>query len=166
MDPEVKKLVDWATANGWTAESTKGKSGHYVLRHPDCDPVVLSATPSDWRGMKNAWARVTRATGKAPGKNKAAHYRHTGQKAPGFSMEAAQRDREERWNKAHDLPAMHAGHLEEIEQLNALGRRISATDLARAHWLVGSCLRIEKECEQAGYPVDNPLQPEEEEDTE
>lgn len=59
MHTETAKFLRREAA-GWQAERTRG--GHLRLRHPDAGwPVILAATPSDRRGLRNTLSEMRRA---------------------------------------------------------------------------------------------------------
>jgi hypothetical protein len=58
MKRDIKQLLRWARGRGWTASPT-GR-GHWCLRHPRNGIVYMSGTPSDWRALHNAKARLLR----------------------------------------------------------------------------------------------------------
>jgi predicted RNA binding protein YcfA (HicA-like mRNA interferase family) len=58
MINDPKELLRWARGRGWTANKTRG--GHWRLRHPNGAIVFMSSTPSDWRTMHNARAKLLR----------------------------------------------------------------------------------------------------------
>lgn len=55
---EYKGLIKEAESAGYTVGTTK--NNHLVLRKPGCTPIYMSATPSDHRAVKNAWATFRR----------------------------------------------------------------------------------------------------------
>lgn len=55
---ETRQLIRLAKKQGWSAELTKG--GHVRLTPPNGDYIVMPS-PSDWRGIRNAKARLRRA---------------------------------------------------------------------------------------------------------
>lgn len=59
MQKELRQLLREARRQGWRVERTK--KGHYKLWPPDGGPPeILPGTPSDWRSLKNAIARLRR----------------------------------------------------------------------------------------------------------
>lgn len=62
---DVRALIKRAKKRGWVVEPVKGKGGHHRLRFPPTgDVVIIPATPSDHRGLKNAEALITRISGR------------------------------------------------------------------------------------------------------
>lgn len=56
---EITKLVKAAEKAGCTAR--RGGSGHWVITTPSGTVISISASPSDWRYLKNALADLKRA---------------------------------------------------------------------------------------------------------
>jgi predicted RNA binding protein YcfA (HicA-like mRNA interferase family) len=57
---DVQRLLSAATQAGWTMTQSKG-SGHYKLRGPNGEMLVLGSSPSCRRGMLNTRAQLRRA---------------------------------------------------------------------------------------------------------
>lgn len=55
----VRKLLDYALGEGWTASHTRG--GHLKFTRPGSPPVFCSKTCSDHRAFLNARADLRRA---------------------------------------------------------------------------------------------------------
>jgi hypothetical protein len=59
IDKDVKKLIKACKDQGFVVEYRK--SGHPVVRHPDGTHITdLASTPSEYRGWRNALARLRR----------------------------------------------------------------------------------------------------------
>lgn len=174
MHPDVKRLIDWATANGWDDLGQSPGTSHYRLRHAASGtPLTLPSTPSDRRGIRNSWAFVARVTGKRPPREKAARYRHTGQRAPRFDMAAAVREQRRRQmdeeleqererQRAERIEALHALHIACVQELHGIGDRVDrlergTAERSRALRLIARCLDIEDEAERLGSPVVVPV---------
>lgn len=58
---ELKQLIERAKASGWTVSRSKHNS-HWRFLSPDTNvsPIYTSATPSDWRAVRNLRARLKR----------------------------------------------------------------------------------------------------------
>jgi len=53
---DMRRLIEEYEARGWTIVR---KSKHYLWKAPDGETLItMSATPSDWRAIKNHLARV------------------------------------------------------------------------------------------------------------
>ncbi|UAK38397.1 hypothetical protein K8O93_00930 [Gordonia bronchialis] len=62
---DVRALIKRAKKRGWVLDASKGKGGHHRLRFPPTgDVVTVSATPSDYRSIKNAEALINRISGR------------------------------------------------------------------------------------------------------
>lgn len=55
----LKALLKAVKDAGWPIEQTK--KGHHLIRPPSGPLILVSGTPSDWRGLKNARAQLRRA---------------------------------------------------------------------------------------------------------
>jgi hypothetical protein len=55
----LRQLVDFAKANGWTVSRTRG--GHIRFTKPGLGSIYTSSTPSDYRAELNAKAQLRRA---------------------------------------------------------------------------------------------------------
>ena len=55
----LRHLVEFARANGWTVSRTQG--GHIQFTKPDLGSIYTSSTASDYRAALNAKARIRRA---------------------------------------------------------------------------------------------------------
>ncbi|MFE0101219.1 hypothetical protein [Streptomyces sp. NPDC059009] len=178
MRADVRALIDWATAHGWTNLGMSG-SGHYRLRYTSGVTLTVPNTPSDSRSMPNTWADLARLTGQRPYKPRAARYRHTGQRAH-FTMEAAARERERHQamqaqrqadrerrrkaarQKAKHVQDVHARHARAVAELRAIGGRVAqlaagSPERSRALRLIARCLDLEAEAERLGAPVPVPV---------
>lgn len=58
---ELKQLIERAEACGWTVSRSR-HSSHWKFLSPDrnVSPIYTSATPSDWRAVRNLRARLRR----------------------------------------------------------------------------------------------------------
>lgn len=56
---DLRQLVDFAKANGWTVSRTRG--GHIRFTKPGLGSIYTSSTPSDYRAGLNAKAQLRRA---------------------------------------------------------------------------------------------------------
>jgi predicted RNA binding protein YcfA (HicA-like mRNA interferase family) len=157
----VRRIINWATQNGWTYEGVTGSS-HHRIRHEGGQAVMLPNTPSDSRGLLNTLAEIRRVCGKLPSKPNAGHYRHISQREPRFSMDDAIADRERREEyqaKALErCQLLYVRHATLRGQLRALvGTRITEDAEEQARLWIRECLRIENACNRFGFPVPEPL---------
>lgn len=58
--PEMREVIAWAEARGWSAARTAG--GHVRFMRDGCRPVFAAATPSDGRAAANTRALLRRET--------------------------------------------------------------------------------------------------------
>lgn len=154
MRPEVKEIIDWAVAHGWTYEGKPG--GHHKIRWTDGTLYSLPSTPSEYRSLKNAKAELERITGAKFPRQKAGKLRHLGRRRPRFDMAAALEERDERRAAEESASALHEEHAQLSAQIAEM--RASATpDMQRALGLISRCLRIETECRALKVPVAAPI---------
>ncbi len=59
MNKEIRQVVRWAKARGWSVERTK--SSHFRVNREGHMSIVFGGTPSDNRAIHNFKARVRRA---------------------------------------------------------------------------------------------------------
>jgi hypothetical protein len=63
---EVKQLLARAVAAGW--KNLGVRRGHIRLEWTNGARITVPSTPSDWRSLRNATARLTRVSGRLEGK--------------------------------------------------------------------------------------------------
>lgn len=64
MNSISKKILRAAEQLGFELTGEQTGSGHLVLTHPNGARCIIPATPSDWRGARNAIATLERMAGK------------------------------------------------------------------------------------------------------
>lgn len=80
----VRELVEWAAPYGWTYAGL-ARNGHVILEHPTGGRYQTAATPSEYRGAKNARAELLRRAGAKEAKPNAGRYRKgTGRRQAGY----------------------------------------------------------------------------------
>ncbi|MGW6789984.1 hypothetical protein [Streptomyces chartreusis] len=172
MRPDVKKLIDWATANGWTNHGQQARGGHYLLRHTSGAQVTVAHSPSDWRTIPNTYRDIARATGQRPPKQRTGRSRHPGRRN-GFDMDAAVREQAQRRAMTAlreeierqctaRVEALRGEHARCLDRLAAIGdstARLDSGDPRRreALKLITRCLDIEAECEKLGARIVVPV---------
>lgn len=99
MRKEQRELVELATQLGFTFIGYDGR-GHIDLRHHNGGHVSLPATPSEYRGRRNAIAQLERVSGQKLART---HHRrsHKSIKPSGFSVELACKERAS-WHVSND----------------------------------------------------------------
>ena len=155
MRPEVRDLIAWATANGWTDTGLR-KGGHHVLTHPSGGRVTVAATPSDTRSLANTWAHLRRATGFGPERQRAGRYRHP-RRRNGFDMDAALRERDERRHSEAQARTFHTRYLVCASRLREIYDQPARKDMAEAQDLIAECLGIERRCRELGFPIQHTI---------
>jgi hypothetical protein len=145
MKSGIRAIVEWAAEHGWTLQDGKDGTGHWVLRHPESDPVRLPDTPGDRRGIANAKAEIRRKSGLPSESGPAARYRHEGHRER-FDMDAAVR--EARLRRAHEeVEALRRGRLQvQIAETRLALEKVNPRrdpDLARE--LAARLVRLKKE---------------------
>jgi len=116
---QVRELIEKAALIGWTCDGKQDGAGHFVLAHESGTTFPVPATPSDWRGEKNAIANLERLSGrKLP---RVSHRKsHKAVERTGFDPSRARRETES-WHDQHD------GQIEKAHQvLDAARVRLSA----------------------------------------
>ena len=94
MNEYGKRVIAAAKTLGWTVGSVNG-CGHVELTHPNGSRYSTAATPSEWRGAKNAIADLERLAGAKLDRPNHRRSRKADE-VSGFSLEAAVREAEAR----------------------------------------------------------------------
>jgi hypothetical protein len=62
---DLKQFTQWAESRGWTVTKSK-RNSHLRFDRPGHQPVFSSATPGEYRGMKNLRSQLLRSERSAP----------------------------------------------------------------------------------------------------
>lgn len=152
LKPEIQELVDWAQRHRWKLDSKPDGKGHPVLRKGG-STVRLPLTPSDHRGLKNAYADIRRISGIPSESGPAAKYKHEPKRKyrDRFDMDAAIREREERRKQleaeAAELHELHGNYELTLDKIKRCDPRKDAAELRQ---LAGYALYLRRELLRRG----------------
>lgn len=164
MQPDVRELVDWATAHGFEHRGQDSR-GHEQLRHRATGRIVaVASTPGEYRSLANSWANVERISGHKRPRPNAGKYRKGGRSLrTGFNMDIALAERDERRRKRQSqeeaeeerqrqFAPLISRHGVLTAQLDALAKRTDLTraDMALAKRLVEDLRYIESKLADVG----------------
>lgn len=122
MNSQAREVLRIAEALGFTVDGRDG-SGHIRLRHSNGQVTSVPATPSEYRGLRNAQLVLERIAGKRLPRTKRGHS-HKAFRPSGFSIEAAHRE-QQRWHAicGDDVAALTAERAALVERCQQLAQR-------------------------------------------
>lgn len=143
MHKEVRELVDKVGAIGWHDTGLIDGSGHHVLEHDNGARFSIPASPSEYRGAKNAIACMEQIAGqKLP---RPRHRRsHKADDHTDFDLHAASRD-QRAWHRQWDEKVEDLTRQREqaIDRLKQLAESPSRSAIQEARGLCRQILHVE-----------------------
>lgn len=144
---EIVKISEQLGFTGW--EHTKG--GHIALTHPNGQKVIIPATGSDWRGKKNAIAKMEQVSGqKLPKHNHRKSRKNV--KMAGY-IETYTPETQRAWSER--IASLIEEHKTLVLEFKILGvHPISNSDINRAMKVIRRLSEIEDVLTELRYPIE------------
>lgn len=148
MNTVTRELLEIADSLGFTFEGYDG-GGHIVLTLPDGRRTSIAATPSEYRGRKNAIATLERLSGRTM--PRANHRRSRKAFRPsGFSVEGSKSDPA----IGARIAQLNATHQAQRDEWAALCANPSHANACRARALLSEIADTEDKLAQLHQPVE------------